>query len=73
MELNETCFLTNVNIAVCHYSVTLGGSDEHFTANGGISAYAKYSVSGSAVLECRKPRRNHDNSGIMMWAKAQDI
>jgi len=47
MELKETCFLTYVNIVVYHYSdhsVTLCGSDEHFTANDGINAYAKYCV-----------------------------
>jgi len=33
MELIETCFLTSINIY--RKSVTLGGSNEHFTTNDG--------------------------------------
>jgi len=33
MELIETCFLTSIN--VCRKSVTLDGSTEHYTTNGG--------------------------------------
>ena len=44
MELIETCFLTSV--VIHHKSVTLNGSNEHFTTNDGfkVMAYAKYSV-----------------------------
>ena len=47
-ELTEMCFLTNVSIVISHYSVTLGGSNEHFTPIDGVSAYSKY-VSGNVV------------------------
>jgi len=36
MELIETCFLTNINVVICHYAVTLVGSNEHFIVNDGI-------------------------------------
>ena len=44
MELIETYFLTMFSNVVRRYSVTLGGSTEHFTANHGVSACKKYSV-----------------------------
>jgi len=37
-----------------------------------VNAYAKYNVSDNAVREFRNPCRNHENVGLMMWAKAQD-
>jgi len=51
--------------------VTLGGSNEHFTSEDSVSAYAKY-VNGNAVVECGKPCSNLDNAELMMWAKIQD-
>jgi len=50
MEFTETWFLTNVSIAIRHYSVTLGGSSEHFTPNESLGAYKKY-VTGIVVQE----------------------
>jgi len=72
MELIETCFLTNISVVKCHYNVNLCGSIEHFTPNDSVgSSYAKY-LSGSEGREFSKPCTNHDNAGLMMWAKAQD-
>jgi len=34
MKLIETCSLTSVSIVICHYTVTLGESNEGFTING---------------------------------------
>jgi len=68
MELIETCFRINVNVAMCQYSVTLGGNNAHFTANNSVSAYAKY-VSGNTVWECR----NHAATIILKAGPRQGV
>jgi len=53
MELIEIWFLISVSSALSCMSlqccVTLGGRNEHFTANDGVSAYVKY-VSGNVDI-----------------------
>jgi len=74
MELIEKCLLTSV--VVCHKSVTLGRTTEHFTSNDGLKvmAYACkiQCVSDNAVRKIQNPCRNFENVGLMMWAVTQD-
>jgi len=63
-------------------SVSLGGSNEHFTSNDSLwfSAYAKCVWQWLAAMQfgkkctaSRKPQSNHHNTRLMVWAKAQEI